>query len=185
MIEKALTTKRVFFAIAVALTISAAGSVLGVTIVRDRTSLSVSAQFNQSMARHHTQAVSMALTIVQRGEHPDLLTVARDIVLTQQTQIGVMGGYLEQKGTSRLGDGHKMPGMATSQEVASLETLPVEEAEREMVRLMILHHIGGVEMAEKALKIELDTSTRSIAQSIVNSQNLELDLLRQLQVLLS
>ena len=184
MNDKTQTTKRVFAAIVVALTISVAGSIMGIAIGRDRTDVSASAQFNQAMMKHHSQAVTMAMTIVQRGEHGDLVTVARDIVLTQQTQIGAMGAHLDIIGASRVGDGHKMPGIATNQEVASLESLPVGDAQREMVRLMILHHIGGVEMAEQALLDELDSETRKLAQSIVNSQKSELDLLRQLQTIL-
>jgi uncharacterized protein (DUF305 family) len=184
MNEKSQNTKSVFAAIVVALTISVAGSIIGITIGRDHTDVSSSAQFNQAMMYHHSQAVTMAMTIVQRGENADLVTVARDIVLTQQTQIGAMGAHLDIIGASRVGDGHRMPGMATSQEVAALQTLPVGDAQREMVRLMILHHIGGVEMAEQALMKDLNAETRRLALAIANSQKSELELLQQLQTIL-
>lgn len=184
MNDKTITTRRVFVAIIVALTISITGSIIGLTIGSDRNEVSSSAQFNQAMMNHHSQAVTIAMTIVQRGEHNDLVIVARDIVLTQQAQIGAMGARLDSIGAPRVGDGHRMPGMASSQEVAALQELPVEDAQREMVRLMIRHHIGGVEMAQQALKSDLDAETRRLAQSIVNSQRSELELLRQLQKLI-
>lgn len=184
MNDKVTKTRRIIIAVVVALTISLAGSVFGVAISRDTVDNSTSTSFNQAMMNHHAQAVSMAMTIVRRGEHPDLVTVARDIALTQQAQIGAMGAHLDVIGAPRVGNGHPMPGMATPAEIASLSTLPVREAQREMIRLMVEHHKGGVQMATAALTDELDPATRRLALSIVNTQQAEMNVLLQLRQLI-
>jgi uncharacterized protein (DUF305 family) len=46
------------------------------------------------MIVHHAQAVDMALLLYDRTENPDFKTIALDMALTQQTQIGQMQGWL-------------------------------------------------------------------------------------------
>ncbi len=51
--------------------------------------------FARDMAAHHAQAVDMAERIRSRTADPRLRSLATDIVLTQQAQIGRMQGWLE------------------------------------------------------------------------------------------
>jgi uncharacterized protein (DUF305 family) len=185
MAHSSSVDRRFVFALSVAATIVIAGSVVGFILGRESTPASPSITFNQAMIKHHTQAVTMAMTLLRRGEDPDLVVVARDIVLTQQAQIGAMGAHLDNLGASRIGDAHPMPGMASNEQIASLEQLPAPVAEVEMLRLMIAHHQGGVSMATDALVHHLDRPTRRLAESIVTSQRNELELLNTLLIRLS
>ncbi len=177
--------RRILTVVAFVVSIVAAGTVLGFTLGRDSRPSSPTISFNQAMIKHHTQAVTMAMTIVRRGEEPDLIVVARDIVLTQQAQIGAMGAHLDILGASRVGENHPMPGMATNDQIAELETLPTRAAEAQMIRLMIDHHQGGVSMASDALEQNLDPVTERLAKSIVASQQNEINLLNTLLARLS
>ena len=123
---------------------------------------SAEAGFLRDMYTHHSQAVAMGMIIQDRTEDPELKALATDISLTQSTQMGTMLGYLElwdiPLGSSEPAMtwmGHPtdglMPGMATQDDVARLETLPVAEAEALFLQLMIRHHQGGVEMAQAYL----------------------------------
>ena len=55
---------------------------------------SVDAGFARDMSDHHAQAVQMATTIRDRTANPEIRSLALDILLTQQHQIGQMYGWL-------------------------------------------------------------------------------------------
>lgn len=151
--------------------------------------------FARAMTRHHEQAVAMALAIRDRTDDPPIRTLALDIALTQQAQIGRMEGWLATWGVPLAGPrvpaaspsmpgmtmpGMTMPGMATRPEVNALSALPVEQAETRFMQLMIRHHQGGVSMAEQALRTVRRPEVRALATSIVNAQRSEIEYLTQL-----
>jgi hypothetical protein len=135
---------------------------------------SPSDRFNQMMITHHSQAISMALIMVRRAENTELQSISQDIVLTQQSQVGSMIARLESANAGLVGENHKMPGMVKSSEIATLQTLPIRAAELKMIKLMIAHHQGGVEMAFQSLQSKLDAPTRRLAQSIIIGQRSEI-----------
>jgi uncharacterized protein (DUF305 family) len=148
------------------------------------------AGFARDMAFHHSQAVEMAMIITYRTDDERLRTITKDMALTQQGQIGMMNGWLQSWDLPFASTeprmawmGHEveglMPGMATREEVDSLETLPVDEAEREFLRLMIIHHEAAIPMAEAVLDTDVDY-VRQLAESIITMQTGEIALLEGL-----
>lgn len=149
---------------------------------------SIEAGFARDMAVHHAQAVEMSEIIRQRTDDSELRLLATDITLTQQAQIGMISGWLAAWGLNqtRTGQppmawsgmsmplGSKMPGIASREDVASLKTLPLGEAERKYLQLMIAHHRAGVEMAKSALKLQVRSPVDRFASSIVQSQQAEI-----------
>lgn len=152
---------------------------------------SADAGFVRDMTVHHAQAVAMGETIRGRTDDADLALLAADIVLTQQAQIGRFSGWLEQwelpmtsleppmwwapgMDHDMAGMEHTMPGMATPDQLAALETTPVDDAEVDFLTLMIEHHRGGVEMAEAIVPITDRPEIRRIAEGIIESQRSEI-----------
>ena len=130
---------------------------------RDPGEHSADAGFLRDMHNHHSQAVSMAVAIRDRTEDPALFNMTTEMMLYQSTEMGMMFGLLDAWDLSYTGEdapmtwmGHPteglMPGMATQEEMESLSTLPVDEAEILFLNLMIRHHQGGVQMAEALLE---------------------------------
>lgn len=153
--------------------------------------------FARDMSAHHAQAVDMAERIRLRSGDEELRTLATDIVLTQQSQIGRMSGWLELWGEAatstdppmRWADGGEahdahgsapMPGMAASAEVASLSSEPLAAAETRFLELMIAHHRGGVEMGQAALDEDTSTVVERLASSIVAAQGAEIAVMEQM-----
>jgi uncharacterized protein (DUF305 family) len=136
----------------------------------------------------------MADAIRTRTDDPLLASLATDIVLTQQSQIGRFSGWLDQWGlpvTSTdapmsWASGHTamdmemMPGMATNDEIRQLDSLPIEDAEILFLTLMIRHHRGGVEMADTVLTMTQRDEVRRIASSIVASQQSEIEAMQSM-----
>lgn len=154
--------------------------------LRDPDDDSVEAGFLRDMMTHHGQAVEMALIVRDRTDDEQLRFLATDILLSQQQQLGMMGGWLQVWGLSPNRDGPAMawmghsadgpmPGMATTDDIDQRRTLPVEEAEILFLRLMIKHHQGGVEMAQAYLDLGDQDEASAFASSIVQIQTVEID----------
>lgn len=152
---------------------------------------SAAAGFARDMSAHHAQAVAMAEQIRDRTEDPTLRLLARDIALTQQSQIGQMRGWLDiwdlpvTATASRMAwmdepMSGTMPGMATPADVAALQTDPVPAAEADFLQLMIAHHRGGVAMAESVLERNVPDEVRTLARGILQSQTSEIAALQQM-----
>jgi uncharacterized protein (DUF305 family) len=146
---------------------------------------SLEAGFARDMIVHHDQAVAMALSIRYRTADPRLKSLATDIILTQQNQIGQMLGWLNVWDLPATGSdppmawmGHpvtgRMPGMATPEELADLERLSGDAADAEFLRLMIRHHQAAIPMAEAALAQSDVGPVHDLAGSIIASQQIEI-----------
>ena len=147
---------------------------------------SAEAGFLRDMVTHHAQAVEMALIVRDRTENPTVGFLATDIALTQQSQIGTMLGWLDLWDLPPTGRdpamtwmGHpttgRMPGMAAPEEIAALSTLPAGEADARFLRLMIVHHRAGVEMAQAALDRIEGAEVARFARSVVSAQAGEIE----------
>ena len=93
---------------------------------------SAEAGFARDMMVHHAQAVQMAEIVRDKTESEEIRTIAADIALTQQAQIGQMQGWLAVWGLPTTGPeppmawmGHpmegRMPGMATPEQIDDLQ----------------------------------------------------------------
>lgn len=164
------------------------------------------AGFARDMQVHHSQAVEMSRIIREQTDDVVLRTIAYDIAMTQQHQIGQMYAWLQEWGLPQssdaermawmAGSGHAhegggtvpadglMPGMATSAEMQALSEATGENAERLFLELMIEHHKAGVDMAEAGVELAAESEVRELARKMAASQELEItameDLLAQL-----
>jgi uncharacterized protein (DUF305 family) len=180
------------------------GALAGFALSRPTTPTdgSVDAGFLRDMSSHHAQGVDMAMTIHGSTDDPTLRQVSVDIGLTQQGQIGMMQGWLQQWGlpvvSSRArmswmaGHDHAaggaearmalqpnglMPGMATQEEIQRLRTLRGTAQEILFLQLMIRHHRAGVDMAAYAAEHAQEPDVRDLAQKMADGQTYEITLL--------
>jgi uncharacterized protein (DUF305 family) len=152
---------------------------------------SAEAGFVRDMMVHHAQAVEMAEIVRDRTENPDIRSLATDIALTQQAQIGQMQGWLDVWGLAPTGTekpmawmGHPvdgpMPGMATPVEIGRLRTLPPEKADELFLRLMIPHH-GAAVPRPRAIKERSDEPEVDLfAEKVMATQTAEVKNMQQM-----
>ena len=76
------------------------------------TDSSVDAGFARDMQRHHSQAVQMSLSLLQSSRDDEVRTLATDIMLTQQQQVGQMYAWLQSWGLSQSGGTEPMAWMS-------------------------------------------------------------------------
>ena len=149
------------------------------------------AGFARDMMVHHAQAVEMAEIVRDKTESKEIRTLAADIALTQQAQIGQMQGWLQvwdlpptgtEPAMSWMGEPHegRMPGMASPEEINDLQQASPEEAEALFLQLMVPHHEAAVPMAQAVLEETDRKEVERLAGSIVASQQAEIELMRGL-----
>jgi uncharacterized protein (DUF305 family) len=155
---------------------------------------SVDVGFLQDMRYHHDQATQMSLTYLQKpaaDQDPTLRTIAAEILLGQQLEAGAMVQLLHDYGqpdSNESGTGMawmsmplpvaSMPGMATPEQLAALKAATGVEADRQYAQLMYDHHLGGIHMAFFAADRVSEQAVKVLAQSMVKSQNSDIDELR-------
>ena len=147
---------------------------------------SAEAGFVGDMMVHHAQSVEMAEIVRDRTEKPEVRSLATDITLTQQAQIGQMQGWLDVWNLSPTGKeksmawmGHPMdgpmPGMAPREEIDRLGTLPPEKADELFLRLIIPHHEAAIPMAREIKERSGEPVVDLFAGKVVASQQAEVD----------
>ena len=154
---------------------------------------SVEVGFARDMSIHHEQAVEMSTLLYERTADPRMRTLAYDIMLTQQGQIGIMSGWLDAWGQSWTAVGPRMawmgmpmtgpmPGMATAAEMQRLSEAEGEAADIIFLQLMIPHHVSGVAMAQAAADGTDIAPVRQLAQGMADAQQGEIELMQELLV---
>jgi uncharacterized protein (DUF305 family) len=149
--------------------------------------------FVRDMTVHHAQAVTLAMLALDRATAPALREMAEEIVTTQQREIGVMAGWLDQwglpatsatapmswmtHGASAASADEPMPGMATRREVAQFAVARGPEADRRFCELMVAHHLGGLHMIEEIMGRGTRAEVKALAGRMRADQLRELELL--------
>ena len=152
---------------------------------------SVEAGFARDMMVHHAQAVQMAEIVRDKTGSQEVRTLAADVALTQQAQIGQMQGWLAVWGLPATGSepamtwmGHptegRMPGMASPEELNDLQRASPEEADTLFLQLMIPHHEAALPMAEAALEETDRPEVERLAGAIAASQRGEIEMMKGL-----
>jgi uncharacterized protein (DUF305 family) len=142
--------------------------------------------FLQDMIVHHEQAIALSYRTVNAATDPEVQGFAKDILVGQQYEIGLMEAFLTRWGHPRdsgrtmgmawAGTPHPkgaMVGMATAQEQQALARATGPEVDDRFLGLMIAHHHGGVLMGEAILERGHDPEVQELAGRIVTAQRSE------------
>lgn len=148
---------------------------------------SVDVGFLQDMISHHEQAIQMANVEIVDGAEPGVQVFAREIVLFQSYEIGLMERQLGQWGYRRENRPERamawmdmsvavedMPGLATEKETDALSDLTGRDTDALFLKLIQDHHAGGVHMAEYAAKHASNPFVRDIAARMARNQRIEI-----------
>jgi uncharacterized protein (DUF305 family) len=146
---------------------------------------SAEAGFARDMMVHHAQAVEMAELLRDRTESDEMRTLASDIALTQQAQIGRMEGWLDVWGLPPTGPdpamswmgeptNGQMPGMALPEQIQQLGETSPQEADILFLQLMIPHHQAALQMTDSILERTDRPEIERLAEAISASQQAEI-----------
>jgi uncharacterized protein (DUF305 family) len=142
--------------------------------------------FYDDMSSHHQQAVDMARIYERYGDNDSLRSRAQEIETSQIGDIRVMQYALakwNETGTPNvamqwMGESvpqDAMPGMATPAEMQELAAARGLQLDDLFTALMINHHAGGLHMAQHAAETARLSETRSVANAMAKTQQMEID----------
>ena len=158
---------------------------------------SVDAGFAQDMIAHHRQGVLMAHLAERQSDDPEIQRYAYDMAYTQTAQLGQTAGWLALRALPEIGGGphmawmtvggHQhggssdaplatsglMPGMATTDEIARLQSLRGTASDIYFLQLMIRHHEGGTPMMRYAATHAANQVVRNFAAQMLATQGAE------------
>lgn len=157
--------------------------------ITEASAADVDAAFVREMTPHHQMAVSMAKMALTQGEHPQVKTLAKDIIAAQTKEIaqlktiaatlGVTPGKAMDNGAmgaSMQADAATlaipMDQMGMSMDMTKLDVAkPFDKA---FIAQMTVHHKGAVTMAKAELKRGGNAKLRTIATAIIAAQENEI-----------
>ncbi len=153
-------------------------------------------QFAQSMIPHHRQAVEMANIALDPSSEAsrDVTRLAGAIKRAQRPEIKTMTTWLESWGEpldegamdpdmssgTGMGDDMSDDGMMSGEEMSELEDLTGTKLDRRWLKMMIKHHEGAVEMAERECRDGANPDALELAADIIATQEAEIAEMREL-----
>lgn len=149
---------------------------------------SVDVGFAEDMSAHHDQAVTMASIVIDKATEPVVRSFAREVLIRQRYEIGLMGAWLGEWGyrsdpdrdTAMSWMGMPVPvaemtGMASQVQLDQLARAEGRQIDSLYLTMMTEHHRGAVEMATVAAKKASDSRVRALAVAIARDQRIEIN----------
>ncbi|MEB3228456.1 MAG: DUF305 domain-containing protein [Synechocystis sp.] len=140
--------------------------------------------FIEMMIPHHQDAIEMAEMALQKAQHPELKTLAQNIIRDQEQEIKEMTTWYQQwfgKAVPPLSN-QGMMGMHQGHDMMAMDLKALETAtnfDQEFIRQMIPHHQMAVMMASN-LKTNTDRPEMDkLMDGIIRSQSAEIKQMKQ------
>jgi uncharacterized protein (DUF305 family) len=136
------------------------------------------------MIPHHQQAVQMAAMAEARASNADVKQLATKIKAAQQPEIDTMNGWLTAWGEPTPGSSMNagmagmnhgaMPGMMSDADMKTLMDVKGGTFDKQFLTMMISHHEGAIEMAERETAQGSNTDAKALAAKIATDQLAEI-----------
>lgn len=149
--------------------------------------------FAQMMLPHHSQAIEMSDMLLAKDNIPaEVTALAEQIKTAQGPEIDQLESWLDQWGEpTKMPEGdHDMPGMdggmaemegmMSEEDMQALADAQGTDAARLFLEQMIAHHEGAVDMAQTEIEDGQFPDAVAMARTIVDTQQQEIDTMRQL-----
>jgi len=139
--------------------------------------------FATMMIPHHAQAIAMADMALKQATDAKVKAVAARIKAAQGPEVVRMTGWLTGWGAPlpKAEDAHGMSGMGadtggmmSADEMAELDRATGPAFDRMWLQMMVRHHQGAVAMATTELAKGANPEGKQLAQSIIDSQTVEI-----------
>ncbi len=155
----------------------------------ETTKNSVDATFIEGMIPHHEGAIEMANLALLNAKTDEVKNLSKDIISSQQTEIDEMNAWYKEwfgedvpvsstsPSSMTIEGGHGMMHMdSMSGDMAELEAST--EFDKDFVKQMIPHHEMAIIMAQTMLRTTSRNEMKTLAQSIIDAQTMEIEQMR-------
>lgn len=143
--------------------------------------------FVDAMVPHHQAAIEMAQAAKQAGlAQPELITIADDIITSQQAEIDQMLDWREQWFGSKQRDSQAaaievlgLSAVEAGMEHSAVDLATVDNVDQAFAGMMIGHHTGAIRMAELATDKADHDEIKQLADDIITAQQREIGTLEK------
>jgi uncharacterized protein (DUF305 family) len=143
-------------------------------------SQNIDQHFIVQMIPHHEDAIAMARIALERSTRPEILSLARGIIESQERENADMRSWYQTWfGSAPPAGGmgiHHMDGMSGN--TSQLTSVPNAEFDREFIEAMIPHHEMAIMMAQMLQSATERNEMKTLADNIITSQSREIDMMR-------
>jgi uncharacterized protein (DUF305 family) len=136
--------------------------------------------FMNMMIVHHEQAIEMSELAENRTSNERILSLAENISQAQREENRQMSEWMKELGYES-GNHHPMAGMATEQEMRSLQNRNGTEFNQLFAELMIEHHQGGIAMAENFRETGRHPELKEMQTQMIETQKREVEKMQSWQ----
>ena len=133
--------------------------------------------FLEMMIPHHESAMMMAQLVPSRATHPEIKTLAQQIIASQQQEIAQMSDWLNR--WYGITSSPAMPMAGMDKMMAAMQGMTGAEFEQAFLMMMPMHHMGASSMAALAPGRATNPELLQLAQNIVTTQGQEIEQMRQ------
>lgn len=130
--------------------------------------------FLEDMVPHHESAIAMAELALTKAQHPEVRSLAKSIVSSQQAEIAQMKAWHQAWFGSEL----KM-GAGAMMDMSPLEMASGDEFDKMFLTMMIPHHASAVTMADSVKMSGPRPQVVELANEIISAQAKEIGEMQQ------
>jgi uncharacterized protein (DUF305 family) len=143
--------------------------------------------FIDAMVPHHQSAIEMARAAKQAGlAQPELITIADDIIVSQQKEIDRMRSWRKQWFGSSKGEPEeaalKALGLSPAEagmEHGAMDLSAAADIDQAFAEMMIAHHQGAIRMARLAEEKARHAALKNLAGDIIAAQEREIGVMEK------
>jgi uncharacterized protein (DUF305 family) len=140
--------------------------------------------YMSTMSAHHAQGMQLAQLAAERASDPQLAAIARLMVATQASEIGIFRkwhrSWFGADMPAPTPEQHAaMPGMIPPEQMSELEALSGTDFDTRFRDIMQSHHSGAIAMADDALQKAGDPRLRIMSHGIRHQQQGEINLMHE------
>lgn len=136
------------------------------------TSITNENEFIAQMIPHHNEAIEASVLIATQTADLDLKVFAKSVAVVQSKEVEQMEKWQAEWFKNATGSAQYHPMMG------DLHNISPEKLDSEYVKGMIAHHQGAVDMANQVLTLNPREEIQTLAESIVSTQQAEIELLK-------
>lgn len=130
--------------------------------------------FITMMSEHHAGAVAMATYVLHDAKHPEIRTLAANIISAQTKELADMKSWATKWGYTYAAPGQ----IVIDENTASFKGKTGDALDRQFLSDMLAHHQGALDMATLSATRANHVEIKTLSDSIISTQTNEIALMK-------
>lgn len=140
---------------------------------------SLDCDFATMMINHHQSAIAMSKLEIEKGKDDKMISIAKNILKDQQTEISEMNTIMNNFKTTVVKDTSKIDKKMQEYMGSMMDEMMnmnlSGQIDKDFASLMIPHHESAIKMAKEELALGKQKELKALAQKMIKKQSSELE----------